>query len=161
MGCETSVCAEYFSGGQDTSWSQEAGSACTPGLCTYKKLWDLGLCQIYSFLGHGASWSQEAGSARTHGLCKYQNYGTLVRAEFLLRGAGYELIPRGRISSYPWVVHIQKIMRPWFVSNLLLLGAGYELIPGGRINSYPWVVRIQKLWDLVCSGYFTGGQGTS
>merc|ERR1711906_62544 len=41
-------------------------------------------------------------------------------------GAGYELIPGGRISSYPWVVRMQKNMRPLFVTSIYFSGAGYE-----------------------------------
>merc|ERR1711966_648069 len=70
---------------------------------------------------------------------------TSVCAEYFSGGAGYELIPGGRISLFPWVGHIQKNMRPWFVSNLFFFGAWGELIPGGRISSYPWVVHIQKI----------------
>ena len=35
------------------------------------------------------------------------------------------------------VVHMQKIVRPWFMSIFLFFGTGCELIPGGRISSYP------------------------
>ena len=79
---------------------------------------------------------------RSHNFCMRTTHGLwdLSLCRIFFRGAGYELVPGGRISLYPWVVHIQRIMRPWFVSNLFFFGAWCELIPGGRISSYPWVV---------------------
>ena len=68
--------------GQGMSWSEEAGSASTHGLCLYKNYETLVCAEIV--LGQGTSLSCEAGSAHTHVTNLFE--------------VGYELVLGGRIS---------------------------------------------------------------